>query len=71
MIVVYPNTTFDGVGAATARQGVFLAIPREPGAVASTTFRVTPPAGVDRTWDEAQVARFLPDAIFFQVMFAQ
>jgi hypothetical protein len=69
--VVYPSTTFDGVVAATARQGVFLAIPREPGVVASTTFRVTPPAGVDRTWDEAQVARFVPDAMFFQVMFAQ
>lgn len=71
VIVVYPSTTFDGVGAATARQGVFLAIPREPGAVATTTFRVTPPAGVDHTWDGAQVARFVPDAMFFQVMFAK
>lgn len=69
--VVHPTTTFDGSGAATGRQGVFLAIPREPGAVASTTFRVTPPAGVDHTWDDAQVARFIPGAMFFQVMFAR
>jgi hypothetical protein len=69
--VVHPNTTFDGFGTATARQGVFLAIPREPGAVVSTTFRVTPPAGVDLAWDEAQVGHFVPDAMFFQVMFAQ
>jgi hypothetical protein len=69
--VVYPTTTFDGFGTATGRQGIFLAIAGADGAASTTTFRVTPPAGIDLSWDEARIGRFVPGAMFFQVMFAE
>ena len=67
VIVIHPGSKLSGVGSATNQQGIFPAIPREPGVLA-TTFTVTPPEGASQTWNVDQVGRFVPDTMYFQVM---
>lgn len=68
--IVYPSSNFSGVGSATANQGAFLAVPNAPGAAATATFTVTPPSSASQTWDATQTGLFVPDAMYFHVMYA-
>ncbi|MDB4928074.1 MAG: hypothetical protein JWM10_558, partial [Myxococcaceae bacterium] len=69
--IVYPNNTFSGTANATASQGAFLAIPEAAGGTVTTSFTVTPPAGMAQTWDATRTTVVTPDAVYFAPMYAR
>lgn len=71
MRIVYPNNTFSGTASATASQGAFLAVPEAVGASATTSFTVTPPAGMSQTWDATRTMVVIPGAVYFAPMYAR
>lgn len=70
VMIVYPNANFSGKASETAKQGVFLAIPKTVDTVKTTSFTVKPPAGESQTWDASRLGFFSPGAVYFHVMYA-
>jgi hypothetical protein len=67
--IVYPNTNFSSTTSATAGQGVFLAIPKVAGASKTASFTVKPPSGEAHTWDATRLGFFMPNTMYFHVMY--
>jgi hypothetical protein len=72
LTIVYPNGTFDGVAAATATQGAFMAVPAAGApATAEVSFTVTPPAGSALTWTTDQPALLARGVLSFTLLYGE
>jgi hypothetical protein len=69
--ILYPNETFNGLGAATSSKGLFLVVPKAaptPTPVV-TSWTVTPPTGTTNTWSP-YIAGTQPGAAFVIILLA-